>query len=76
MPMVERRRSEYKILPWGALARLRGNMIISLQDGSSLFDKKEDIINHITSFFRSLYTKEEWVRPSLDYFAFDSIGVE
>lgn len=58
-----------------ASARLRGNIIIFLQDGSARLDKKEDNTNSITGFFHPLYTKE-WQRPSLNNLAFDSIGEE
>lgn len=41
-----------------ALARLRGNIISYLQDGDVCLLEKVDIINHITSFFSDLYSKE------------------
>lgn len=36
----------------------------------------EEIISHITDFFSSFYTGEEWVRPSLDNLVFNSLGEE
>lgn len=34
----------------------------------------KDAISHITGYFSTLYTKEDWLRPSLDNLAFESIG--
>lgn len=36
----------------------------------------EKIITHITDFFSSLYTTNEWVRPSLNNLVFNSTGEE
>lgn len=63
-----------KFFHWPALAWLRGNRILALQNDNVCLVEKEDIIDHITCFFSSLYSKEDWTKPSLDDIAFNSIG--
>ena len=57
-----------------ASSRKRTNMISSIMDGQNRLEKKEEIIKHITDYFASLYTSEEWERPTLDNLEFDVIG--
>lgn len=33
----------------------------------------KDAISHIIGYFSTLYTKEDWLRPSLDNLVFESI---
>lgn len=59
-----------------ASARLRGNRFTTMIDEGDCLTKKEDIINHITSFFTSLYSREDWTRPTVDNMRFASIRAE
>lgn len=47
-----------------ALARNRFNRISVLVDSNQRLEKREDIVEHITLFFKKLYSKEGWNRPS------------
>lgn len=74
--VVERRGPKYEVLSWMSSARQRGYIITSLWYGNVCSVDHEEIISHITDFFSSFYTGEEWVRPSLDNLVFNSIGEE
>lgn len=49
-------------------------MISYLIDGGVRLDDREDIINHITSFFFALYTNGHWDEPSLNNLPFDNLS--
>lgn len=42
-------------------------------DGARRFESKDKISNHVPSFYKDLFSKEEWVRPSLDNLEFSMI---
>lgn len=56
-----------------AFARLRGNKISYLIEGSSRLEDRESITKHILEYFLSLYAKEDWDKPSLQNLHFASI---
>lgn len=59
-----------------ASSRSRINRTCSLVDGEVKLVNRDDIINHITDFFRSLYSRDEWDRPLLDNLNFACIREE
>lgn len=59
-----------------ALARMRRNIISTLQDGNTRLEDQEDTINHTLNYFTSLYAKEDWDMPVLDNLDFAMISEE
>lgn len=59
-----------------ASARIRRNRISTLWDGNVRLVNKEDIINHTSAYYRSLYTKEDRDMPTLDNHDFAKISEE
>lgn len=44
-----------------------------LKDEENLIEDWNAVINEVTSFFESIYSKEDWDGPILDILAFDQI---
>lgn len=42
-------------------------------DGDRRLDSKEEISNHVLSFYKDLFSKKDWLRPSLDNLDFSMI---
>lgn len=55
-------------------ARQRINKIDFLLERENKIEDRESITTHVIDFFRSLYTKEDWDRPVLDYLQFETIS--
>lgn len=49
------------------------NRIMVLKDENNLIEDRNAVINHVTSFVESIYSKEDWDEPILDILAFDQI---
>ena len=60
-----------------ASARNRFNKTSVIVNGNQRLEKREDIVEHITLFFKNLYSKEKWNRPFPDNLPFsDSDATE
>lgn len=59
-----------------ASARRRVNRIQSLLVGDASVDDKEEIVDHVVGFYKSLFSAENWCRPKLDMLEFGRIEEE
>ena len=56
--------------------RKRSNKIVLLMDGDRRLEDKNSISYHIVQFFKALYLKESWNRPTLDHLDFNVLDLD
>ena len=56
--------------------RDRSKRIVILMDGDRRLEDKNSISDHIVQFFKALYRKESWNRPTLEHLAFDMLDLD
>ena len=56
--------------------RTRTNKIIIFMDGDRHLEDENSISKHIIQFFKALYSKDSWNRPTLDHLPFNVLGFD
>ena len=59
-----------------AFFRSGTNKIVILIDRDKRLEDKNSISEHINQFFKALYLKDSWNRPTLDHLAFNVLGFD